>query len=100
MVALQVRQCQARTSWPLPGLGQCATITFGYRSACPLGHRSGGISVDAVGIRPELHPELLEHVFAYLGIPISPRHAGQGVSAAGGQRSYLSIAVAPLALST
>jgi hypothetical protein len=53
----------------------------------------------AVGIRPKLHHELLEHVFAYLGIPISPRHAGQGVSAVGG-RSYLSIAVAPLALST
>jgi hypothetical protein len=44
--------------------------------------------------------ELLEHVFAYLGIPISLRHAGQGVSAVGGQWSYVCIAVALLALST
>jgi len=38
-------QYQARTSCPVPGLGQCATITFGYFSACPLGQCSGGISV-------------------------------------------------------
>jgi len=25
MVALHVRQCQARISWPLPSFGQCAT---------------------------------------------------------------------------
>ena len=45
MVALHVRQCQHRVSLPLPGFGQCTTITFGYRSSCPFGHRSGGISV-------------------------------------------------------
>ena len=44
-VVLHVRQCQARTCVPALGFGQCATMTFGYRSSCPLGHRSGGISV-------------------------------------------------------
>jgi hypothetical protein len=44
MVALHVRQCQARVSLPLPGFGQCATITFGYFSSWPFGHRSGGFS--------------------------------------------------------
>jgi hypothetical protein len=44
-VSLQTRQRQARTCLPAPGFGQCATITFGYRSSWPSGHRSGGISV-------------------------------------------------------
>jgi hypothetical protein len=62
-LVLHVLQDQALLSWPLPGLRPVRDDHVRVRQRVAV-RASLGRGDAAVRIRPELHPELLEHLFA------------------------------------